>query len=376
MTAGRPRRRLVSRGAGLAAALVIAIGFPWVFSNPTVTSIAIITLVYMASATAWNSFGGYTGYIPLGHAVFFGCGAYTLALLAEVWHMKGGYAVFALLPLGAVVAAVVAVPFGWVALRTRRHTFVVITIAIFFIFQLLAYNLAFTHGSSGAQTPTPPWPAATYNDPFYYVALAVVIFAVALSWTIRRSRFGLQLLAIRDDEDRARSLGVRVGRVKLAAFVMSAVPIGMGGGIYAYFIGQIYPQFAFNPLFDLAAALMSFLGGLGTVAGPVLGALILEPLQQYFTLQFPSGGLYLILYGVLFLVVILLLPRGIIPTLADRFKTALARRRGTVRVATEATAGDLPVPAGASAGSATATGTVDPADPIDPVGPRLERRRG
>ena len=108
---------------------------------------------------------------------------------------------------------------------------------------------------------------------------------------MRRSRFGLQLLAIRDDEDRARGLGVRVARVKLLAFVLSAIPVGMAGGIYAYFLGQIFPQFAFDPLFDLSIALMAFFGGLGTVAGPLLGALVLESLQQYFTQQYGRARL-------------------------------------------------------------------------------------
>ena len=133
---------------------------------------------------------------------------------------------FALVPVAGLGAAVVAVPFGLIALRTRRHTFVVITIAVFFTFQLMAYNLSITQGSSGIQVPSPNWAATTYNNPYYYVALGIVVFATVVSWGIRRSVFGLQLLAIRDDEDRARGLGVPAGRVKLVAFVISAVPIG------------------------------------------------------------------------------------------------------------------------------------------------------
>lgn len=309
--------RGASRTVPVVVLLALACAFPLVFTDPTTSSIGVFTLIFLTAATAWNSFAGYSGYIPLGHAVFFGSGAYTLAIASTDWHMQGGYEVFALLPLAGVVAGLIAIPFGLIALRTRRHTFVVITIAIFFIFQLAAYNLGFTHGSSGIQTPTPPWSAAAYNEPFYYIALAIVVVSVFASWTIRRSRFGLHLLAIRDDEERARSLGVRVSRVKLTAFTMSAIPVGMVGALWAYFIGQVYPQFAYDPLFDLAIALMAFFGGLGTISGPILGALILEPLQQYLTLQYSVGGLYLIIYGVVFLAVILVLPRGIIPTLGD-----------------------------------------------------------
>ncbi|MGA7172295.1 MAG: hypothetical protein WB020_01785, partial [Candidatus Dormiibacterota bacterium] len=111
--------------------------------------------------------------------------------------------------------------------------------------------------------------------------------------------------------------------VKLTAFVISAIPIGMVGGVYAYFVGQVFPQFVFDPLFDLSIALMAFFGGLGTVWGPLLGGILLEPLQQYLTFSYSVGDLYLIIYGVIFLVVILLLPLGIVPSVSN----VLTRRR-------------------------------------------------
>jgi branched-chain amino acid transport system permease protein len=306
-----------ARVAGLVVALAVLFGFPVVFSNPTTTTIGLFVVIFMVAATAWNAFAGLSGYIALGHAVFFGSGAYALAIAAEKLHMHGGWNVFELVPFAGVVAGLIAIPFGLIALRTRRHTFVVITIAIFFIFQLSAFNLGITGGSSGLQTPTPLWTAIGYNQRFYYVASLILVLTVLMAWGIRRSRFGLQLLAIRDDEDRARGLGVRTARVKLLAFVASAVPTGMVGAVYAYFLGQIFPQFAFDPLFDITIALMAFFGGLGTLAGPLLGALLLESLQQEFTLHFSAGSLYLIVYGALFLVVILLLPRGVVPSLVS-----------------------------------------------------------
>lgn len=338
--------------AGTAVALAVLAVFPLVFTNPSVTTIAVFTLLFMASATAWNAFSGYSGYISLGHAAFFGTGAYILAILSTRLNIPAGESMFALVPVAGLGAAVVAVPFGLIALRTRRHTFVVITIAVFFTFQLLAFNLSITQGSSGIQVPSPNWTAASYNNPYYYVTLGIVIFAAALSWAIRHSAFGLQLLAIRDDEDRARGLGVPAGRVKLIAFVLSAVPIGMCGAVYAYFLGQIFPQFAFNPLFDLSVALMALFGGIGTLAGPLLGALVLESLQQYFTIQFTNGDLYLVVYGALFLLVLLWMPRGVIPTASDIFRHIAARR--TPRGAPEATAVERPEAAGADAPSSTA----------------------
>jgi branched-chain amino acid transport system permease protein len=318
----------LARGIGLLALLALALIFPLIFTNPTITTIAVFTLMFAGAATAWNIFSGYTGYIALGHAAFFGIGAYALAIAAQHWNIQGGYAPFFLLPLSAAAAGIAAIPLGAIALRTRRHTFVVITIAIFFICQLLAYNFTtITNGSAGMSLPIPPWSGAFYDEPFYYVALGVTLLALLVSWWVRNSKFGLGLLAIRDDESRALGLGVRTGMFKLTAFVISAIFVGTMGGLYGYFEEAIYPPFVFDANYDVAIALMSFMGGLGTLAGPILGALIIAPAQQYFTLQYGASGWYLILYGALFLVVILFLPRGILPTLAGWWQNFQARRR-------------------------------------------------
>jgi branched-chain amino acid transport system permease protein len=302
--------------AGLIAVLAVSIAFPQVFPNPAVTTIAVLTLLYATATVAWNIFSGYTGYIALGHAAFFGIGSYAIALMCIDWHVPGGYLPFLLVPVAGLITALFAVPIGWISLRTRKHTFVVITIAIFFIMQPMAFNLrSITNGSTGLNLPIPSGWGMKFNFPFYYVALAMLIVAQAVSWWIRNSKYGLGLLAIRDDEDRALSLGVRTGPAKLAAFVISAFFVGMVGALHAYFQESIFPQFVFDPLFDIALALMGFLGGLGTLSGPIIGALILEPTQRYFTMQFSANGYYLIIYGALFLAIILLLPEGIVPTL-------------------------------------------------------------
>src|SRR6516162_69185 len=306
---------------GLIALLAVFIAFPLVFSDPAITTIAVFTVLFAVATTAWNIFSGYTGYIALGHAVYFGVGAYAMALLCQDWNIPAGYAPFFLLPLTGLIAAAFAVPFGWIALRTRRHTFVVITIATFFIMQLMAYNLrSITQGSAGLSLPIPfDWGPDFFNVPFYYIALAILVIAFITSWWIRNSKYGLGLLAIRDDEDRALGLGVHTGPFKLVAFVISAFFVGMVGGLHAYFNSSIFPPFAFDALFDVAIALMAFLGGMGTLFGPILGALILVPAQQYLTVISQSSGYNLIMYGVIFLLIILLLPEGIIPTISKRW---------------------------------------------------------
>ncbi len=313
--------------AVLLALLAIAIIFPQVFSDPTTLGIAVFALMFAAAVTGWNIFAGYTGYIALGHGVFFGLGAYAMAILCQNWHIPAGYITFAIVPLAGLIAAAFSIPLGAIALRVRRHTFIVITIAMFFIFQLLAYNLIqFTNGSIGLNLPVDVfvWDGFFVNYPFYYVTLGVLLLAMATSWWVRNSKYGLGLLAIRDDEDRALGLGVRTGPSKLTAFVISAFFVGMVGAIWAYNVQAVYPQTAFDATFDVALVLMAFSGGLGTIFGPILGALILEPLQQYFTLQ--SSTYYLILYGGLLLLVVLLLPRGIVPTVSGWWQKYRAAR--------------------------------------------------
>ena len=320
-----------SRLGGVAVrvgALVIVLAafavFPLIFTNQLVATIGVETLIFVAAAVAWNLFSGYSGYLSLGHAVFFGSGAYAAGIAARDLQITGS-AEFALLPVAMVVAALIAIPFGLVALRVRRHTFVVVTIAVFFIFQLMAFDLATTGGTIGLDSPFLLWSPTTFNQRFYYMALALAVAAAGISWLIRGSRFGLQLRAIRDDEDRAASLGVRAMRVKLSAFVISAAITGLAGGLWFFFLGQVLPQSGYDPLFDLTVALMGFLGGLGTVVGPMLGALIIEPGQLYLTSQIQNNYLSQILLGTLFLCVVLLLPRGLIPTASEKVANWRAR---------------------------------------------------
>jgi branched-chain amino acid transport system permease protein len=340
--------RIIGRVAGLAIVLAAFAIFPLVFTNPTATNFGVVTLIFVAVAAAWNLFSGFSGYLSLGHAVFYGTGAYFLAVAAKDWNITGS-AVFWLLPLAGLAAVIIAVPVGLVALRVRRHTFVVITIAFFFIAQLSASNLSVTGGSSGMLVTPPNYAPSTFNNPFYYVALIIAVLTVALSWLIRRSRFGLQLRAIRDDEDRAEGLGVRAMPVKLSALVLSAFITGMAGALWVYFIGEAFPQFVFDPLFDLTIVLMAFFGGLGTIAGPVLGAVVLEPAQLQLNLIATNNYESEILFGALFLVVILFLPRGVIPTAGEYLQAARSRlqARGRRQPAAPVAAAVAPDDAGA-----------------------------
>jgi branched-chain amino acid transport system permease protein len=345
MSIGKPVSKSAAIKVGLlVAAIALAIAFPQVLTNPTVTNYGVFAMIFVTAASAWNIFSGNSGYISLGNAVFYGSGAYALGLMAKGWNVEGT-TVFALLPLVGVIGAGIALVFGLIALHVRRHTFIVITIAVFFIFQLMAFNFSFTGGTNGLNSPFLSWPLATYNTPFYYIALGFAAGTIALAWAVRRSRFGLQLRAIRDDEDRARGLGVKTMRVKLAALVISGAITAMIGGVWFYYVNQVQPQSGFDPLWDLQIVLMAFLGGYGTIAGPALGALIIEPGTLWLNTQpqFSGGYLSQILLGVVFLFVILVMPRGIIPTGGEWARKLRTRGRPAV-VATVAMSspGDVP----------------------------------
>jgi len=166
--------------------------------------------------------------------------------------------------------------------------------------------------------PAPPFAVASFERPFYYAMATLLALTVAVCWAVRTSKLGLALNAVRDDEDRARGLGVQTELVKQVAFAVSAGLTAAFGAVWAYYITFLYPGFAIDPLLALGAILMAFLGGRRTLWGPVVGAVLIAPAQSYFAYRFGASHLYLIAYAVLFLLVIYLLPDGIVPSLARR----------------------------------------------------------
>ena len=291
-----------------------------------VANMMIFTLMYAGLATAWNLVGGYAGYPSLGHAAFFGIGAYAVAIAFST-SVTTGYEPFMILPLVGVVVAVLSIPIGWIAMRTRADVFAIVTITFLFIVQTLAFNLrGLTHGAQGASVAIAPFPSESYNWPFFYAMLALTAVAMAISAYFRRSKIGLALAAVRADEDKALGVGVHVTAAKLVAFAASVGLTAMFGGVWAYYVGFVYPQFAVDPLVTIGMVLMTFLGGRATLWGPVLGAFILVPAQETFAYQFGATRIYLILYAAVFLAIMLLLPRGILPTIAERIRKSRKRR--------------------------------------------------
>jgi branched-chain amino acid transport system permease protein len=224
-----PGRRFRA-GAGLALGSAVVL-LPLAQPGAAVLNLGVFTLMYVGLATAWNIVGGYTGYVSLGHAGCFGIGAYSVGLTVQHAGIAAGYGPFLVVPLGGLVAGAAAVPIGWVALRTRSASFVIVTIAFMFLLQILATNLRqLTGGSQGLAFPVPrDWSPDLFDVPYYYATLALAGLALLTSWLIVRSRFGLGLLAIRDDEDRALALARSGLGIATHGVVMEAGAIRLEG---------------------------------------------------------------------------------------------------------------------------------------------------
>lgn len=287
----------------------------------------VFTLMFAVMSSAWNLLGGFAGYPSLGHVAFFGIGAYAEVLWFHHHAINSGYEPFWILPLIGIGVALVGLPVAALSMRTRADVFAIVTITLLFVVQTLAFNLrGLTGGAQGASITSAPFPADTYEQPFYYVLLLLLAVAMGLTWAGMRSKVGLSLAAVRADEDKAAGIGVRVQTVKLLAFCVSVGLTGMVGAIWAYYESFIYPQFAVDPLITVAIVLMTFLGGRATLWGPVLGAFILELAQQYFAYSLGGSQFYLIAYALVFLVVMLVVPRGILPSIQDRLRQRRRRR--------------------------------------------------
>ena len=313
---------------GLLTLVALIISLPLLFGDSTFTSLGVNVLLYTCAAVAWNLFSGFTGYINLGAAAYIGIGGYTMAILCQDWKIQGGYGPFFLLPLAGLIAAVCAIPLGWLALRLRRYAFIMMTIAIFYICQYLAYNLdGLTKGAMGIFLPNPPWDAYFFDIPFYYIAFALLAVITFISWWVRHSKYGLGLFAIRDDEERALGLGVKTDLYKLVAYVLSSFFIGMVGAVLVYYTGTVYPYSAFDTNFNISVTVITLVGGIGTVIGPMVGGLLLVPLQQYLNTQFGTvaANFGLVVFGTILLLTVILLPEGIVPTLSKYGKKWFAQ---------------------------------------------------
>jgi ABC-type branched-subunit amino acid transport system ATPase component/ABC-type branched-subunit amino acid transport system permease subunit len=304
-------------GRMVAAAVVLVAAIPFLTPNAYIQHVLIVTFLVSVLGSGWNIMAGYTGYISLGHSVFVGVGAYTAGILVGHWAVSP----FLLAPLGGLAAAILALLLGVVTGRTRGAAFVIVSFAVLELLGVVTRNWAsVTGGSQGLAMPLPDWDIRFYNWPFYYALFALALASVGLTVAIRRSKFGLGLIAIRDDEDKAAGVGVLTPAYKGLAFVASSALVGTAGAVYGYYVSFLTVSAMFDIVLSVEVVLAVLIGGRGTVWGPVLGAFVLIPLTEVTNSSIggaDAGALRLLYFGGLLVFVAVLLPRGIIPTVQD-----------------------------------------------------------
>jgi branched-chain amino acid transport system permease protein len=265
-------------------------------------SFSIQLLIFLVLAYSWNLIGGYTGYTHFGQVAFFGIGAYVGSLLIFHWNVSWYLATLA----AALAGAITALPLGGAMLRLKGPFF---AIGMFGLARVLeAFALGFdgiTQGGTGIYLKP-------LNDlkPLYYVVAAVAAVMMLLTWRLDNSRLGLKLLAIREDENAAESLGIPTTRLKIGAFVASAVAPAAMGCLYSVYLGFIDPPTAFASNIELTTIAMVLLGGMGTVLGPLLGAIVLSVVNEVLWANYPQ--IYLASVGVIVLLAVLFTPRGLV----------------------------------------------------------------
>ena len=338
--------------AVIAASILLVAVFPVLSDDLYYQNMIILAMVFAIGAVGLNIITGYAGYISLGQGAFVGLGAYTVGIC--VTDIGGSPWVW--VPVAGLLSGAIAALLGVVAMRARGHAFVILTIAFLFLVQLLATNWdELTNGTGGITLPLPTWSVDYQFWPFYYALMGLLAVSLLSSWWIRRNKFGMGLIAIREDEDKAATVGVSTPTYKILAFASSAVFVGMAGGIYGYYIAFIDPLGMFNILLSVQIILSLLLGGRATLWGPVLGAFIIEWLNETSNNEFGGGNARLLIFGGLLALVVLFLPAGIIPTVNGWIERR--RTRGKAGLAGERLTGiDLrertPPPAAAPAASA------------------------
>lgn len=318
------------------AALALFLVLPIFVRQGFYLDLLLFTFMYAAMSVGWDIMGGYAGYVSLGTVGFFGIGSYIAGLLV----VDAGIPVFVSAPFIGILMGILGAGLGWISLRVRGTSFVIVTLTFTYVAQLLMLNLrSITGGSAGLYLPLLKLPAELVIVPFYYSMLILMVVAILVSLAIRRSKFGLGLIAIREEEGKADGSGVNTSLYKILAFAISVSFAGAAGAIHAQYLNYIDPDLAFELIITLSVIIMALVGGRGTVWGPVLGAFIIQPLSVYLIYVMPSeiaGQVHLIALGLVLVLVVMFLPEGIIPTW-DGWRVA-RRRVGT----DDAAAAELP----------------------------------
>jgi len=321
---GVPRRALIL----LAALLAFFIAAP-LFANDYLLTILILILYFAYTGQAWNIMMGFAGQLSLGHALYVGLGAYTAAALYVHYGVGPWIGLLAAVPVAMLAGAFI----GFLAFRFRVAGvyFAILTIAVAEFARVGFDHLAWTQASSGLFLPVAQyahndlWHLRGHPAMFYYVLLAATVLALIGCRALLQSRLGYFWLAIREDEEAARSVGIDTFHYKMIAVVISAAMTSFAGVIYAFYYNNLFPEQVFNIGRSIEIILGPIVGGVGTLFGPVLGAFVLTGLAETLSALLAGAGVDLpgakqVFYGICLLLVILALPDGIWPWLAARLR--------------------------------------------------------
>lgn len=293
-------------------ALVLSLAVPLLFSS-YIVHIFVLVFITGIGAVAWNIIGGYGGQFSLGNAVFYGIGAYTTAVLVT----DHGMSIFLAIGVGMILSVIAAVIVGLPTFTLSGHYFALATIAVVEgMFFLADYFDEITGGAQGFTVTTPPWLSKLMIDKTltFYLFLTFFVFAILISVWVRYSKLGYYLLAIREDQDAASALGVDTRRYKVYGFALSAAMTAFAGSMHAVYVTFLSPGGAFSLDLSILYALIALIGGMGTIAGPVVGTFLMVPIQQYVTTSLGGsiGALSYMGYGALLIVMIIYAPEGIV----------------------------------------------------------------
>src|SRR5512136_452373 len=324
-----------------AAIAILLLAVPLAVTDEYYLHVLIATLYFAYMASAWNIVCGYTGQLSLGHSALSGIGGYVSTLLL----INAGLSPWIGMIVGAICAAAVGVLVGWPCFRLRGPYFALTTIAFAEILRIWTENTEEIFGIElrGAQGLSVPLkghaPSLLQFDgklPYYFIILAMLTAVMAITWWMERSRTGFYLKAIRADQDAAEALGVNSTRYLLTAMAISSFLTALGGSFYAQYFRYINPERNMGLDFSIELALMGIVGGQGTVLGPVLGAFLLTPAGEITraTLGGKFPGLHIVIYGLVLILGMLFLPKGLIQPI----RRLLGRRPADTRAAGPTTA--------------------------------------
>jgi branched-chain amino acid transport system permease protein len=319
------------------AALLLALALPALLDSSRL-NLAILMLMAAQIGVAWNIVGGYAGQVSLGHSAFYGLGAYVSTLLL----IKFGMSPWLGIPAGGLVAALLSLGFGWSCFRLKGHYFAMATIAVAELVQIFFTEWEYGGAAVGLNVPMDHtgwlWLNFATKLPYYWLALGLLLLTLAVNGWIERSYLGYYLRAIKDEPDAARSVGVNIARYKQVALAISAFFTATGGSLYAQKELYIDPTSVLSTALSIKMALVAILGGVGSLFGPVLGAVVLTGIEEFTRTLFGGSGrgTDVIIYASLIIGVAVFYPTGILGWLRGMKQRRAARTDAARQIADHA----------------------------------------